>query len=256
VLVPLSRSCLDYSVRLDRQEGGGGRSKRGDETVTEGARATGEGLQEKVDLAMPDAVLDMRFAHFMGEFIDDEGFLQATYQAALQVEKKKALKQAREQWKGQAGGTGGSARSEEKKKEGNRADTGRKSSEVPRDRREGATRPSRYRQPGRWATKDDALRGVPKGEHEVYFKNRDGCWHCGQTGHRTYECFAHTTRRGTVLPRAPWKAAGVSEGNPGRPAARSRLSRRRLPEQRRACWCCALGANENGGGSGGDKDEP
>jgi len=43
------------------------------------ARATGEGLQEKVDMAMPDAILDMRFAHYMGEFADDEGFLQATY---------------------------------------------------------------------------------------------------------------------------------------------------------------------------------
>jgi len=47
------------------------------------ARATGEGLQEKVDMAMPDTILDMRFAHYMGEFADDEGFLQATYQAAL-----------------------------------------------------------------------------------------------------------------------------------------------------------------------------
>ena len=50
------------------------------------ARATGEGLQEKIDLAMPESVLDMRFAHYLGEFADDEGFLQATYQAALQVE--------------------------------------------------------------------------------------------------------------------------------------------------------------------------
>jgi len=50
------------------------------------ARATGEGLQEKIDLAMPESVLDMRFAHYLGEFADDEGFLQAMYQAALQVE--------------------------------------------------------------------------------------------------------------------------------------------------------------------------
>jgi len=68
------------------------------------ARATGEGLQEKIDLAMPDSVLDMRFSHYLGEFADDEGFLQATYQAALQVEKKKALKTARETMKGQPQG--------------------------------------------------------------------------------------------------------------------------------------------------------
>jgi len=46
---------------------------------------------------MPEAVIDMRFAHYLGEFADDEGFLHATYQAALQVERKKALKQAKEQ---------------------------------------------------------------------------------------------------------------------------------------------------------------
>jgi len=56
------------------------------------ARATGEALREKVGLAMPDALLDMRFAHYLEDFADDEGFLQATHQAGLQVEKKKALK--------------------------------------------------------------------------------------------------------------------------------------------------------------------
>jgi len=61
------------------------------------ARATGEALRENVDLAMPDAVLDMRFAHYLEDFVDDEGFLQATHQAGLQVEKKKALRLAREQ---------------------------------------------------------------------------------------------------------------------------------------------------------------
>jgi len=60
------------------------------------AHAKGESLQEKVNLAMPESVIDMRFAHYLEDFADDEGFLQATYQAALQVEKKKALRLARE----------------------------------------------------------------------------------------------------------------------------------------------------------------
>jgi len=81
------------------------------------AQATGDGLQEKVDLAMMDAILDMQFAHYLGEFADDKGFLQVTYQAALQVEKKKALKQAREQIKGTThSGTGG--RMDERRKDG------------------------------------------------------------------------------------------------------------------------------------------
>jgi len=56
------------------------------------AHVTGEVLWEKVDLAMPEALLDMRFAHYLEDFADDEGFLQATHQAGLQVEKKKALR--------------------------------------------------------------------------------------------------------------------------------------------------------------------
>jgi len=58
--------------------------------------------------------------------------------------------------------------------------------------------------------KEDALQGVPTKEHEEYFKNHDGCWRCVQTGHRTYKYFAHTTKWGTPLPKALWKAAGVT----------------------------------------------
>jgi len=32
---------------------------------------------------MPDAVLDMRFAHYLEDFADNVGFLQATHQAGL-----------------------------------------------------------------------------------------------------------------------------------------------------------------------------
>ena len=51
------------------------------------ACTTGEALQDKIDLVMPDAVLDMQFAHYLEDFADNEGFLQATHQAGLQVEK-------------------------------------------------------------------------------------------------------------------------------------------------------------------------
>jgi len=60
------------------------------------ARATGEGLREKIDMAMPDSILDMRFNQNEEDPVDDKGFLQATYCAGVQVEKKKALKQAKE----------------------------------------------------------------------------------------------------------------------------------------------------------------
>jgi len=168
------------------------------------ARATGEGLQEKIDLAMPDSILDMRFAHYLGEFADDEGFLQATYQAGIQVEKKKALKQAKEQMKGSASSMGNSTRADEKRKEERKREPNRsvRSKERKKDN-DRTDRPSPWGKPSRWATKEDTLKGVPSREHEEYFKTPESCWRCGQKGHRTYECFAHTTRQGTVLPRAP-----------------------------------------------------
>jgi len=174
-------------------------------------RATGEALREKVDLAMPDAVLDLRFAHYLEDFADDEGFLQATHQAGLQVEKKKALKQAWEQMKGMAGSTGNLTRADEKRKDERKREPNRsvRSEERKKDN-DRTDRPSPWGKPSRWATKEDALKGVPSREHEEYFKTPDSCWHCGQKGHRTYECFAHTTRQGTVLPKAPWMTAGVS----------------------------------------------
>jgi hypothetical protein len=64
------------------------------------ARATREGLQEKINMAMPDSILDMRFNQNEEHFVDDEHFLQATYRAGVQVEKKKALKATKEAMKG------------------------------------------------------------------------------------------------------------------------------------------------------------
>jgi len=135
------------------------------------ARATGEGLQEKVDMAMPDTVLDMRFAHYMGEFADDEGFLQATYQAALQVEKKKALKQAKEQLRGQSGGIG---KTDERKKEERKTENSARRKEEKKETSR-TDRPSPWGKPGRWATKEDALKGVPAKENEEFFKDPEGC---------------------------------------------------------------------------------
>jgi len=173
------------------------------------ARATGEALREKVDLAMPDVLLDMHFAHYLEDFADDECFLQATHQAGLQVEKKKALKQAREQLKG-TGSSGSSGRSDEKKKDvpGKRnpnSTRGGKEADRPSQSRMEA-RPKRYGWWGgkdHWASKDKALKGVPQNEQEAYFKNHDDCWQCGRAGHRTFECFSFSTLQGTALPKTP-----------------------------------------------------
>lgn len=38
----------------------------------------GEGLQEKIDLVMPDSILDIKFNQNPEDIADDEHFLQAT----------------------------------------------------------------------------------------------------------------------------------------------------------------------------------
>jgi len=188
------------------------------------ARATGEALREKVYLAMPDAVLDMRFAHYLEDFADDEGFLQATHQAGLQVEKKKALKQAREQMKGTSG-----RNDDRKKQEGKKGETTPTKADTSKSRQAQAGtpagRPTWWGAKDHWASKEEALKGVPQKEQETYFKNRDDCWRCGRTGHRTFECFSFSTLQGTPLPKATWRAAtmAVSKGKRGREEAEEGL---------------------------------
>jgi len=152
---------------------------------------------------MPDSVLDVRFSHYLGEFANDEGFLQATYQAALQVEKKKALKTAREAMKGQPQGTKDPKK--EKGKEKGKEDTGR-------------ARQSQERNPAgknkrAWVNLETALQGVPQKEVEEY-KATDNCWRCGRPGHKTFECYAFTTAHGTRLPAVQGKTAAATDRTP------------------------------------------
>ena len=57
------------------------------------ARCAGESLREKINLAVSRAIIDMRFASHMDEFMDDEHFLTATYEAGVHVEQRKALEE-------------------------------------------------------------------------------------------------------------------------------------------------------------------
>jgi len=169
------------------------------------ARATGEALREKVDLAMPDTVLDMRFAHYLEDFADDEGFLQATHQAGLQVEKKKALRAAKEAMRA------GSAPAKPEGKKDDRHQGNRRKEENRPTKPTGSRDPkhSETRSKG-WGHIGAALKGVPQTEIEDHKKVQDGCWRCGRTGHRTFDCYSFQTMQGTALPPAPWKVAAAA----------------------------------------------
>jgi len=185
------------------------------------ARATGEALRGKVDLAMPDAILDMRFAHYLEDFADDEGFLQATHQAGLQVEKKKALKQAQE-----AARPTGNTRPEDKKKERGKG----KKEEDPSRARPGQAGASAGKGKRAWVSLETALQGVPQKEVEEY-KATDNCWRCGRPGHRTFECYAFTTAHGTRLPAAPGKTAAAADRAP---PAREKRKATEEPDERQS----------------------
>ena len=170
------------------------------------ARINGESLREKVDVAMTDAILDMRFSRNEDDLLDDEEFLHATYRAGIQVEKRKALKASRELVRGAA--------PQRETKDPKRGTQPQKETQEPKreTRQDGAEKGRWYGQKTSWNTKDDALKGVPVSEREEYGKSREDCWRCGRNGHKTYECYAGTTKKGTVLPIAPWKISAVGQG--------------------------------------------
>jgi len=170
------------------------------------ACATGEALREKVDLAMPDAVLDMRFAHYLEDFADDEVFLQATHQVGLQVEKKKALKAAKEARQSGATPNRDGTKNDRPKEHGKKNNTRPNPKEGAPEPRPSNTRPPKK---DSWPLQEVALKGVPSKEAEEYRKNWEDCWRCGRPGHRTYNCFSFQKVQGTALPPAPWKVAAV-----------------------------------------------
>jgi len=170
------------------------------------AHVTGEVLREKVDLAMPDTVLDMRFAHYLKDFMDDKGFLQATHQAGLQMEKKKVLRVAKEAMRSGATPNKDGTKNDRPKNNGKKSDTRSSSKEGPLQPRSSNTRPLKK---NTWPSQDAALKGIPSKETKEYRKSREDCWRCGQPGHRTYDCFSFQTIQGTALPLVLWKVAAV-----------------------------------------------
>jgi len=170
------------------------------------ARTTGESLREKVDQAVTDNILNMRFNQNPNDPLDDEQFLQATYRAGLQVEKLKALKAAKETAK--TVGTTNTRKEEERKKDKKKEEESRPRYK-PEEKR-GNNR-GEYGGNSQWRTEEAAFEGVPISEKREHQGTR-GCHRCGRSGHRAAQCYAATTLKGTTLPPAPWKASAVSEG--------------------------------------------
>jgi len=164
-------------------------------------------LREKIDLAIPDGILDIWFNQNLDDLVDDEQLLHATYRVGVQVEKKKALKQAKEAMRAQSATLA---------KEGKKDDQGKGSPDNTRKDREPArengnkeaTRTGKrngfFGKKGAWPNKEAALVGVPARECKEYGKSMEDCWRCGRSGYKTFECFSFNTKNGMVRPSAPW----------------------------------------------------
>lgn len=142
----------------------------------------------------------------LDDFIDDEPFLHVTYEAVLQVEKFKALKQAK---KAMRTGTGPPARDRKKDGQTRNSDTTRKDKEKEKEPR-GATCPANPKterideggSPENWTFEIPAIERVPQGKQQAHRANK-GCFRCGWTGHRAVRCYAGSTKEGTNLPPVP-----------------------------------------------------
>ena len=153
----------------------------------------------------------MRFNQNEEDPIDDEGFLQATYRAGIQVEKKKGLRAAKEAMRAGPTSAKGEAKKDDRRQDNRGKEEKRPATHENRDTRNEARQQGKN---GGWGSVSLALQGVPQTEVDGHKKVQDGCWRCGRTGHRTFDCFSFQTAQGTTLPPAPWKAAAVPPPKP------------------------------------------
>jgi hypothetical protein len=188
-------------------------------TLNRLAGSTGEGLQDIVNRALPREIINVRFYQNPRALTNDQDFLTATYEAGRHVETLTALghqldgktsgapapKKDDKDGQGSGKSTGKAATSQGDK--GGSKPTGTSGSGG-KSERTGKFQ-SQYTGDNRWGSKAEALRGVPKAESTEYEKSPDNCWRCGDTGHKTYECYRHHTVRGTELPKAPWRSSAV-----------------------------------------------
>jgi hypothetical protein len=186
-------------------------------TLNRLAGSNGEGLQDIINEALPHEIINVRFYQNPRALTTDQDFLTATYEAGRHVETLKALT-ARKDAKaggsapkkdskdGQGSGKGSGKAATSQGDKGGPKQTGTSGSGGKSEK----TWTSQYTGDNRWGSKAEALKGVPRNEAAEYEKSPNNCWRCGDTTHKTYECYRHHTIKGTELPKAPWRSSVVS----------------------------------------------
>jgi len=188
-------------------------------TLNRRAGSSGEGLQDIINEALSNNIIDVRFYQNPRPLRTDEEFLTATYEAGCHVEELQALKQRKK------GKETGKPKDDPKARK-----TGEKAEKIPRTTSNEEKVAVTWGGNNRWASEAAALAGVPAGERTEY-ATCDGCRRCGKTGHGIARCWASSTIKGTHLPTAPWKvSAGRKRARepedeaPAPPAKQARIS--------------------------------
>jgi hypothetical protein len=174
------------------------------------AGATGQGLQQIIDVAMTEDILDMRAAQFRGVLNDDEGFLAATYEAGRQVERNRSLKAHRNELRGNQPRSSGAGKDGKQEKESISAQGRTQADRNDRRSQAGRSQAPEPTEGQRWKAPFLALRGVPQAEIKAHKDAKAQCWRCGSDSHHTLFCYAKRTKGGVDLPEAPLAIAGTS----------------------------------------------
>jgi hypothetical protein len=159
-------------------------------------------LKDIIDQAMPNDIVDMRFAQNRGIITNDEDFLVATYEAGRHVERLRALRAAKSDATGRSGTQGPKAATK---------------TTTSRDKRDTASYPPRSdrssrndRAPECWPSITRALEGVPQTTIDEHKKDPEACLRCGRKGHRARECYALSTTGGLSLPTVQRSVAAIA----------------------------------------------
>jgi hypothetical protein len=172
------------------------------------ARVNGEALQNKVNLALPLEIIDMRFAQNPHLFTEDEPFLVATYEAGRHWENRNLLMKEKAAIERGSGGQSSNTSSKGSGKGSKDQGTRRTKEDHPQS---GQTGGGQTEKSGKiWKGLRDAFKGVPQDEIDNHKKDPHGCWRCGRNTHGTYQCYARTTTKGTTLPEAPGQVSATS----------------------------------------------
>jgi hypothetical protein len=174
------------------------------------ARVNGEALQNKVNLALPLEIIDMRFAQNPHLFAEDEPFLVATYEAGRHWENRNLLVKEKAAIERGSGGQSSSTNPKGSGKGTKNQGTRRTKEDHPQSGQTGGGSTEKSGKGKIWKGLRDAFKGVPQDEIDNHKKDPQGCWRCGRDTHGTYQCYARTTTKGTPLPEAPGQISATS----------------------------------------------